>query len=63
MNSKDEYSIGGAKWPNGGNLDFNNCVVEQNKRAECSDQDGNRYYIDVDSSPDQPEDDYSSSDY
>jgi hypothetical protein len=63
MNSNDEYSINSASWLNGSNLDFDNCIVAQDKRTECTGQDGSRYYIEVDSYPDQPEDDYSNSDY
>lgn len=62
INSKDEYLISRANWLNGGYLEFDRCIVDQDKQTRCISQDGVEYYIEVDTYPDQPEADTSSYD-
>ena len=50
----DEYSDIQGNWPDGGNLELSGCVVRDKNQANCTDQDGKSYGIEIETAPDPP---------
>jgi hypothetical protein len=58
IHNYDEYEVRHATWPNGGDMEIEGCVVKEESRSLCTDQNGKEYWIEVDTYPDPPESNY-----
>lgn len=63
MHKYDEYTDIRGSWPGGGDFNVEDCVVRDKATSDCSNQDGKMYRVEVQTAPDPPEDNGSSSDY
>ena len=55
---RNEFEVRNAQWPNGGELYFDECHVIDSETATCTDDNGERWKVDVHSFEDRPEEDY-----
>ena len=56
---RNEFEVTSAYWPNGGNLDFDECHIVDRQTASCKDDAGEEWKVDVHSFSERQNEDYS----
>ena len=63
FSDRTTYQITNAGWPNEGSLKFDSCSVKKDSTSSCTDTSGESWTVEVNSAPEQPEEDYEVVDY